>query len=379
MLTGGGDCPGINAVLRSVTKTAIYEHGVRVFGFEDGFQGLIEDRVGELTSLHVSGILTRGGTILGSNNRCNPQRHYVGDDENGDPVFNDVTDRCLATIDRHDLDALVVIGGDGTMSCTVPLVDAGITCIAVPKTIDNDIVGTDITFGFMSAAATATDALDRLHSTAASHHRVMVCEVMGRNAGWIALHAGLASGSDVILLPEIPFDINEICDFVKRRMHRRRGFSIVSCSEGARPRGGEQVVAKLDPTRPEPVRLGGIGERVANQIEELTGIETRTTVLGHMQRSGTPIPTDRVLATQFGHHAMELLMSGATGRMVAMQQNRLGDVDLRDAAVTQRVVPLDEPLIAAARAVRTCFGDQEGPRRSARTRERSADMPVADS
>jgi 6-phosphofructokinase 1 len=357
VLTGGGDCPGINAVLRAVTKTSIYQHHVRVIGIEDGFQGLIEGRMGELTSLHVSGVLTRGGTILGSNNRVNPRRYYAGDDEQGNPTFADVTDRCLATIEDNNLDALIVIGGDGTMSCTAPFVEAGVKCIAVPKTIDNDIVGTDITFGFLTALETATDALDRLHSTAASHHRVMVCEVMGRNAGWIALHAGLASGSDVILMPEIPFDIDRICQFVTSRMHRSRGFSIVCCAEGARPQHGEQVVAKYDPTVPDPVRLGGIGHQVAASIEQRTGIESRPTVLGHVQRGGTPIAPDRVLATKFGHRAIELLMSGASGRMVAMQGGRLQDIDLREAAGRQRLVPVDDPAIAAARAVRTCFGD----------------------
>ncbi|MHC5022678.1 MAG: ATP-dependent 6-phosphofructokinase, partial [Planctomycetota bacterium] len=236
LLTGGGDCPGLNAVLRAITKTAIYRHGVRVFGIEDGFQGLIENRVGELSSMHVSGILTRGGTILGTNNRCNPMKVHVGDDEQGNPIFESRLNICLETIESNRLDALIVIGGDGTMSGTAPFVEAGVNCIGVPKTIDNDMFGTDITFGFLTAMDTATDALDRLHSTAASHHRAMVCEIMGRNAGWLALHSGLASGSDVILLPEIPFDIDAIGRFVESRQIRRRGFSIIACAEGARPR-----------------------------------------------------------------------------------------------------------------------------------------------
>ncbi len=358
VLTGGGDCPGINAVIRAVTKTAIYKYGVRVFGIEDGFVGLVENRISELTSLHVSGILTRGGTILGTDNRCNPSRYYTGDDEHGKPLFTDVTDRCLAHIEANQLDALVVIGGDGTMSCAAPFVEAGVNCIAVPKTIDNDVFGTDITFGFLTAVSTATEALDRLHSTAMSHHRVMVCEVMGRNAGWIALHAGLASGSDAILIPEIPYQIDKICEFVQQRSQRWRGFSIVACAEGARPVDGEQVAAEVDPTRPEPVRLGGVGQCVAKQIAQRTGTEARTTVLGYIQRSGTPTAADRVMATRFGFRALELLMSGARGRMVAMRNGRLGDIELRRAAGKQRLVPLDDPLIAAARAVRTCFGDE---------------------
>lgn len=357
ILTGGGDCPGLNAVIRALTKTAIYKHGLLVFGIEDGFLGLVENRVCDLTSLHVSGILTRGGTILGTNNRCDPARYYTGDDEHGNPIFTDVTDRCLGTLDSHGLDALIVIGGDGSISCAAPFVEAGVNCIAVPKTIDNDVVGTDITFGFLTAAATATDALDRLHSTAMSHHRVMVCEVMGRNAGWIALHAGVASGSDVILIPEIPYDVDHICQFVQSRMHRSRGFSIIACAEGARPINGEQVVAHFDPTNPQPVRLGGVSQSIASEIQTRTGIESRTTVLGYIQRSGTPIADDRVLATQFGYHAIELLMSGARDRMVVMRDGGLGDVDIRFAIDKQRLVPDDDPLVAAARAVKTCFGD----------------------
>jgi 6-phosphofructokinase 1 len=357
ILTGGGDCPGLNAVIRSITKSAIYRFGIRVFGIEDGFLGLIEDRIGELTSLHVSGILTRGGTILGTSNKASPARYYTGRDADGGPKFIDATDRCLATVERYGFDALLVVGGDGTMSAARPLVDRGLNCIGVPKTIDNDIVGTDLTFGFTTAYTTATMSLDRLHSTAASHHRVMVCEVMGRNAGWLALHAGIASGSDVILLPEIKYDMDSICNFVQSRMHRGRGFSIVACSEGACPKGGDKIVARHDPTSPDPVKLGGIGERVAAEIEQRTGIETRTTVLGHVQRGGPPVAADRVLATQFGFHALELLMQGAENRLVVMRNGAITDCDLTEAADRQRLVPPDHPLIEVARAVRTCFGD----------------------
>ncbi|MBT8486876.1 MAG: 6-phosphofructokinase [Phycisphaerales bacterium] len=357
VLTGGGDCPGLNAVIRAVTKSAIYRYGVRVFGIEDGYLGLIEDRVGELSSLHASGILTQGGTILGASNRASPTRYCVDPDADV-PCFVDATDKCLATIARHELDALIVIGGDGTMSCADALVERGVNCIGVPKTIDNDIVGTDITFGFTTAYTTATLSLDRLHSTAASHHRVMVCELMGRNAGWLTLHAGLASGSDVILIPEIPFDIDAVCRFVRSRTHRGRGFSIVACAEGACPRDGAPVVARHDPTSPDPIRLGGIGEQVANQISDRTGIETRTTVLGHVQRGGPPVAADRVLATQFGFHALEMVMSGARNRMVVMQNGVIGNTDIRHAAHAQRLVPRDHPLIDIARSVRTSFGDE---------------------
>jgi len=361
ILTGGGDCPGLNAVIRAVTKTALYRYGVAVYGIEDGFQGLVENRVRPLSSMHVSGILARGGTILGTNNRCNPSHCYMGDDENGEPIFIDATQRCLDTIAEHELDAIIVIGGDGTMSCSSVLVEAGINCIGVPKTIDNDISGTDLTFGFTTAYTTATLSLDRLHSTADSHHRVIVCEVMGRNAGWIALYAGVASGSDVILIPEIPFEIGAICSFVSQRHDRGRGFSIICCAEGAKPRDGEAVVARHDPTSPDPIRYGGIGEQVAGAIDDRTGIETRTTVLGHVIRGGGPVAADRVLATLFGHHAIELLMGGARSRMVVQHDGRLNDVDLLHAANRQRLVNLDHPLIAAALGVKTSFGVEHMP------------------
>jgi 6-phosphofructokinase 1 len=234
----------------------------------------------------------------------------------------------------------------------------GVNVIGVPKTIDNDLVGTEITFGFLTAVATATDALDRLHSTADSHHRVMVCEVMGRNAGWIALHAGIASGSDVILIPEIPFDLDVVSDFINARMTGGPGFAIVVVSEGAKPLGGGQMVARLDPTSPDPIRLGGIGQFVAKEIERRTNAETRTTVLGHIQRGGTPIAADRILATHFGYHAIETLMRGGVGRMIVRENNAYRDVDLLFSAGKQRLVPPDHPLITAARAIGTCFGDQ---------------------
>ena len=357
LLTGGGDCPGINAVIRAVTKTAIFQHNLRVFGIEDGFQGLLENRLRELAASDVSGILTLGGTILGATNKCDPSRVFAGNDAGGAPTFVNKINLCLQTIRNHELDALIVVGGDGTMNCAAPFVQAGVRCIGVPKTIDNDIVGTDITFGFTTAYTTATLSLDRLHSTAASHHRVMVCEVMGRNAGWLALHAGVSSGADVILIPEIPYDINSVCRFVESRRARPTGFSIVVVAEGAKPIGGAPLVTKVDPTNADPIKLGGIGEHLAAQIGELTGLETRITVLGHVLRGGPPVAADRILATRFGHHAMQLLMSGAHGRMVVMHQGELDSINLLHVANKQRLVPRDHPLIATARAVRTNFGD----------------------
>ncbi|MCE2883167.1 MAG: 6-phosphofructokinase [Planctomycetaceae bacterium] len=359
ILTGGGDCPGLNAVIRAVAKTAILQYGIEVIGIEDGFQGLIEHRVRPLGVKDVSGILTRGGTVLGTNNKANPARYCTGRLPNGDPIWEDVTDKCLATLTEERIDALIVIGGDGTMACAAPIAAAGFNVIGVPKTIDNDLVGTEITFGFLTAVATATEALDRLHSTADSHHRAMVCEVMGRNAGWIALTAGVASGSDVILIPEIPFDLRKVAEDIERRM-RGPGFAIIVVAEGARPLHGQQVVGRFDPTSPDPIRFGGIGNLVATEIQDLTGVETRTTVLGHTQRGGTPISPDRILATNFGFHAMSVLASGKRNRLVVRENNIFTDIDLFATVGKQRLVPIDHPLIAAARAIGTSFGDGAG-------------------
>lgn len=356
VLTGGGDCPGLNAVIRAVVKDAIY-HGIDVMGIEDGFLGLIEDRVRPLDKNDVSNILTAGGTILGSSNKANPQKYPVGTLPDGKPRFKDLTDVCMTHIEIHGLQALVVIGGDGTMSAAKPFTERGINCIGVPKTIDNDLWGSDITFGFATAVGVAAEALDRVHSTAASHHRVMVVEVMGRNAGWLALHAGVASGSDIILLPEIEFDLDKIARVCEQRSQHGSRFTIICCSEGARPKGGQQRVERVDPTSPDPIRLGGVGKWVADTIEDMTGIESRYVVLGHVQRGGTPAPADRILATQFGHHAMHLLRSGKRNRLVVMQGGKLTDVEITSAADKQRLVPPDHELIVAARAVYTSFGD----------------------
>ena len=356
VLTGGGDCPGLNAVIRAVTKDALF-HGIEVLGIEDGFLGLIEDRIHPLNLDATSNILTQGGTILGSSNKANPQKYAIGVNDDGTPKFKDLSDVCMTHIEQYGIEALVVIGGDGTMSGAKPFADRGINCIGVPKTIDNDLYGTDITFGFSTAVHVATEALDRVHTTAASHHRVMVVEVMGRNAGWLALHAGVASGADVILLPEIPFDIDKVCDYCIHRSQRGKRFTIISCSEGAMPKGGHQIVERVDPTSPDPIRLGGVAKWVSSEIEERTGIESRYCILGHVQRGGTPVAADRVLATQFGHKAMELLRSGARNRLVVMQNFELKDIDITAAADKQRTVPPNHALVEAARAVYTCFGD----------------------
>jgi len=355
ILTGGGDCPGLNAVIRAVTKSAMFAHGLEVWGIEDGFLGLVQNRMRPLTNTDVSNILTLGGTILGTNNKCDPTQYVVTVGDRTEK--RDVTDRCLEHIAHASLDALVVIGGDGTMSGAANFVRHGINCIGVPKTIDNDLEGTDVTFGFGTACSIATEALDRVHTSAASHHRAMIVEVMGRNAGWIALYAGVASGADVILLPEIPYDMQKICDYVHERSRHGKRFTILCVSEGAKPLGGEQVVQHVDPNSPDPIKLGGVGTLIADQIESLTGIETRCTVLGHVQRGGTPTHEDRVLGTQFGYTAVEALMSGKQNRLIVMKDGEVTDADILRAADTQRVVPVDHPLVAAARAVGTSFGN----------------------
>ena len=353
VMTAGGDCPGLNAVIRAVTKPALAKYNLEVMGIEDGFLGLIQNRMWRLNNESVSNILTAGGTILGTNNKTDPHRFPV--DVNGVTEFRDVTGQCLENIAQNKLDALVVIGGDGSMSIASGLARLGVNCIGVPKTIDNDLWGTDVTFGFATAVSIATDALDRVHTTAASHHRVIVVEVMGRNAGWIALHSGMASGSDVILIPEIPYDFNAVHDFVLSRSNGGNVSALFACPRARDPQGRSGYQPRGS-TSPEPVRLGGIGQKVAQDIEVATGIETRAITLGHIQRGGTPVATDRVLATEFGNMAIELLDAGARARLVVMKGRTITHIPIEEAEGKQRFVPVDHPLVRAARNVGTCFG-----------------------
>jgi len=361
VMTGGGDCPGLNAVIRAVCLDA-FHCGVSVVGIEDGYLGLIENRVRLLGETDMLGILNRGGTILGSNNKSNPAAFVVGMNPpppagDGKPIVKDVTEKCLQHLREHGVEALVIIGGDGTLTSAALFNRMGVPVVGVPKTIDNDIVGTEITFGFQTAVATAAEAMDRCRTTADSHHRAMVVEVMGRNAGWIALHAGVAAGADAILIPEIPFDLTSIWNKIIHRTKRGRKSTLICVAEGAKPRGGQQFVSRVDSTSPDPIRLGGVGKWLSDEIEGATGIEGRYVVLGHTQRGGTPIAADRVLSTMLGNHAMTLLRQGRTGRMVAVQNGRLTDIDLQEPAGKQRLVTSDDPLIQAARAVGTTFGD----------------------
>lgn len=358
VLTGGGDCPGLNAVIRAVTKTAIYQHGLEVWGIEDGFLGLIRNRMHRLSSDDVSNILTRGGTILGTSNRADPARFAVATDQQGEPVFEDVTNRVIEHVAERHLDAIVCIGGDGTMTGAANLAQHGVPCVGVPKTIDNDLMHCELTFGFQTAVSIATEALDRIHTTASSHHRVMFVEMMGRNAGWLTLHSGVASGADVILIPEIPYNLDVICDFCRRRSKHGKAFTIIAVSEGARPKGGDVVVGRVVKESSDAIRLGGVSEVLCDQIASRIHQECRATILGHVQRGGTPVPADRVLGTLYGYKAMELVLEGRFNEVVVMQQSKIVSVPLESVADKQRLVPLDDPLIAAARAVGTCFGDE---------------------
>ena len=353
VLTGGGDCPGLNAVIRGVTKPA-QDFGMTVYGILDGFEGLVEGRAKELTNLDVSGILARGGTILGSSNKGDPFHWPV--EKDGKVEIMDKSQAAYNNYRAWDLDALIAIGGDGTMHICKKLGDMGMNLIGVPKTIDNDLDATDITFGHDSAVYVVSEALDRLHTTASSHHRVIVVEVMGRYAGWIALNGGLAGGADIILIPEIPFSWDKIYDKIRKRELRGKKFSLVCVAEGARPEDGEMIIKSKDKKRTDPLQLGGIGEVVAQKIEENTGRETRVTVLGHLQRGGSPTPFDRILATKFGAFAILLAAENKFGRMVALKGTEVKNVKIEDAIAKQKLVKRDNQSVLAAKAVGISFG-----------------------
>lgn len=357
ILTGGGDAPGINAVIRAAVKVAVRHYRLKVIGIEQGFGGLIENRTRKLGLKEVRGILPRGGTILGTTNRDNPF-HYPVRQADGTIEFQDVSQRVLENLHRNGIEALIIIGGDGSLKIASQLWERySVPVVGVPKTIDNDLSATDQTFGFDTALSTATEAIDKLHTTAESHYRIMVLEVMGRYAGWIALQAGLAGGADVILIPEIPFDINKVCDKIRERSAEGKQFSIVVVAEGARPIGGEMVVKKVVQDSFEQIRLGGIGNVVGEQIEKLTGIETRVTVLGHLQRGGSPTPFDRILGSRLGAAAVNLLMEGRFGEMVCLRTPHIASVPLAEAVGEMRRVPLGSDMVRMARQIGISFGN----------------------
>ncbi len=355
VLTGGGDCPGLNAVIRAAVKTAINEYGWEVLGIEDGFEGLIQPgKVRPLTAADVRGILPRGGTILGTTNRANPF-HYEVEIEGALKVF-DVSDDVVRHAQVLGIDALIVIGGDGSLRIAHELMQKGLKAVGVPKTIDNDLQGTVVTFGFDTAVNTAVEALDKLHTTAESHHRVIILEVMGRDAGWIALKAGIAGGADAILIPEIPYDLEVIASKIDTRNQRGAKFSIVVVAEGAVPIAGEavyQAERDIGGTR----RLGGIGEVLASQLKACCEAEVRVTVLGHLQRGGSPSAFDRLLASRFGATAVHLVAQGKLGHMVALQDERIISVPIAEAVAEQKLVPLDSDILLTAFGLDICLGD----------------------
>jgi phosphofructokinase-like protein len=334
ILTGGGDAPGINAVTRAVVRKGIQDYRDEIIGIKDGWRGLLENDFLPLDLKSVSGILPRGGSILGTS-RTNPFKHEKG------------PETILKNAKKAGIEAVVVIGGDDTLNIAYKMSELGLKCVGVPKTIDNDIYGTDYTFGFMTAVGIATEALDRLHTTAETHHRVIILEVMGRYSGWIALEAGLAGGADVILIPEKPFDINEICEYIKRRQERGRNFSLIVVAEGAKPKGGAEIVYSESLDEFGHIRLGGVGYYLGKEIEKRMDCETRVVILGHIQRGGSPTAFDRILATRFGVAVIDLVHQGKFGHMVAIKGNKILPVSLKDVVGKRKTVDLDLYNIAS--------------------------------
>ena len=333
ILTSGGDCPGINATIRGVCKTAINHYGMEVFGIHSGFRGLLDDDIIQLTDNSLSGLLNMGGTILGTSREKPFKRKGVSSMSEDKPAI------LLNTIKKHQIDCIVCIGGNGTQKTAAKLADAGVNVISIPKTIDNDVWGTDVSFGFDSAVSIATDAIDRLHSTASAHQRVMVIEVMGHKAGWIALYSGMAGGGDIILLPEIPFDIHRIGDAIIGRLKKGKPYSIVVVAEGIPTVDGKKAA-----------------QYIAEEIEYETGFETRETVLGYIQRGGSPTAFDRNLATRMGGHATELIANGQFGRMVALKGSEISSVPLNEVAGKLKLVTEDHDLVVQGRRLGVCFG-----------------------
>lgn len=328
VLSGGGDAPGINAVIRAVVKKGIQNYGYEIIGIRDGWAGLIEGEYLSLDLKAASGILPRGGSILGTS-RTNPFKREKGHE------------RIMENARKTGIGALVVIGGDDTLSVAQKMGELGLKCVGVPKTIDNDLAGTDYTFGFMTAVGVATEALDRLHTTAETHHRVIILEVMGRYTGWIALEAGLAGGADVILLPEKPFDIDEVCECIRQRQRRGRNFSLIVIAEGAKPKGGVEIVYSESVDEFGHIRLGGVGYYLGKEIEKSLNMETRVVVLGHLQRGGSPTAFDRILATRFGIAAIDLVHEGKFDRMVAIKGNKIVSVPLKEVVGKRKPVDLE--------------------------------------
>jgi ATP-dependent phosphofructokinase / diphosphate-dependent phosphofructokinase len=351
--TGGGDAPGLNAVIRAAVKCAILKYKWRVVGIPDGFDGLIwPERSFPLELSDVSGILSRGGTILGTTNRGNPFLHKSI--VNGKEVTRDLSEDVIRNAHSLGIDAVIVIGGDGSQKIALELCNKGPKIVSVPKTIDNDLSATDVTFGFDTALHTATDAIDKIHTTAESHHRVMIVEVMGRDAGWIALEAGIAGGAHVILIPEIPFTIERVADYVKEREHIGKRFTIVVIAEGVKL---PPELHQFEQERRKSPRSMTVGMLIGDAIGKAAQKEVRIAVLGHIQRGGQPSPFDRILATQFGAAAVDLIAHGGFGKMVCLQNSRIRSVNITDAIGVLKMVDADGDLVRAARSIGICFGD----------------------
>ncbi len=357
ILTAGGDCPGLNAVVRAVSKNAL-RHGVKVLGFKNGFDGLVRNEFIEIDEQTVSGILTLGGTILGTSNIANPFRYTL------EPFGTPQEPKDLSSVAMHNfkangLDALIAVGGDGTLHMAQQFVDMGMPVVGIPKTIDNDLSCTDLTFGFDSAMSVATDAVDRIHTTAQSHHRVMIIETMGRYAGWIALRSAIAGGGDIVLIPEIPYNEKVIADFIMERRARGKNFSIIVAAEGAKNEAGEQAVTRTVAASTDPVRLGGIGYKISDMVEQTCHVESRVVVLGHLQRGGTPTPFDRWLSTRFGARAMDLVLEQKFGYMVALQGLSIGECKIADAISKLKLVDPNSEEVKTALEVGMSFGSAQ--------------------
>lgn len=355
LLTGGGDCPGLNSAIRAVVQTATLEYGINVVGVPDGFKGLLENKFVPLDLINTTGIFSKGGTMLGSSNVDTPFR--VPTTKNGQRVYEDRSDEVVKHLHEHRIDAMIVVGGDGTQAISHSMAQKGINIVGIPKTIDNDLNGTEFTIGFFTAVSTAVEAMDKLHTTAESHHRIMVVEVMGRNAGWIALFAGLGGDADAILIPEIPFDLHKTGNFLNDLYHTRKRYSIVVVAEGAKPVGGDVTVSRIIEDSPEKVRLGGIGHRVAMDLERITGREARAIVLGHLLRGGAPEGFDRILASRFGVAAVRAVVEGKFDTMVAYRNDNVELVPLETGAGKNRFVAPDSPFLMAAKHRGIHFGD----------------------
>ncbi|MCL2887906.1 MAG: ATP-dependent 6-phosphofructokinase [Elusimicrobia bacterium] len=357
ILTAGGDCPGLNAVVRAVSKNAL-RNDIEVLGFKNGFDGLVRNEYMNIDAAAVTGILTRGGTILGTSNIANPFKYTL-------PPFGspeepkDLSKVAMHNFQINNLDALVTVGGDGTLSMSKQFVDLGVPIVGVPKTIDNDLSATDQTFGFDSALSICTEAIDRLHTTAQSHHRVMIVETMGRYAGWLALRSGIAGGGDIILIPEIPYNEDVICEAIENRKRRGKTFSIIVCSEGARNEKGEMVIAKKVAESTDAVRLGGVSNYIGSVVEEKCHTEARVCILGHVQRGGTPTAYDRLLSTRYGAKALDLILEGKHKHMVSLQGPQIKEVLIEDAVSKLKLVDPHGEEVQTALRVGTSFGSTE--------------------